>query len=88
MPLKEKIRDVKKGKKVRPPRLWFELVRRSIDREPKYAKFSDKRKDRIVAGIWHGYSKDVKLQVIREEMKKRGENPHKKIGNIGRVIFF
>ena len=73
MPIKgekaRKIKALKQGKGVRPPKAWWTKWRRRIGATKKYRGFSKERKSRIIGGIWSGYSTKTKINVVKEYQK-------------------
>jgi hypothetical protein len=62
MPKAEKIRRIKAGKKVRPPKRWWKKMYRRVSKQ--YPTYGKKRKSKIAAGIWHKMKKSSKLRVV------------------------
>ena len=62
MPKAMKIRQIKAGVMVRPPKAWYKKMLKRVGRE--YPRFSAKRKAQITAGIWHKYPKATKLRIV------------------------
>lgn len=61
-----KIRLLKQGKGVRPPKKWWSKWRRKIGAAKKYRGYSTERKSKIVAGIWHGYPTKTKINLVKK----------------------
>ena len=89
--LLKKIPQIEQGIKVRPPKEWWNGMRKIVGISDKYKGFPEARKDEITAGIWHGYAKEQQIKIIKELAYKRGgipkpykkkhnpNNPHRKI---------
>jgi len=74
MPYEAEIKKIQAGKKVRPPRKWFQAMKRIVKRQyptikhilPKFRKLGYRRAiDRIIAGIWHDYSPKAQVGILR-----------------------
>ena len=92
MPLSSKIKQVEQDKNVRPPKMWWNMMYKQSEKE--YPQFDKGRLRQVVGGIWQNYSKEVKIRIIRREMKVRRGNPAYRhsnpliniIGKIGRIF--
>jgi len=61
-----KIRQLKAGKGVRPPKWWWTKWRRRIGQTKKYRELSQERKSQIVGGIWSKYSTKTKINIVKK----------------------
>lgn len=66
MPKAEKLRRLKAGMKVRPPKKWWNKMYKKVSRQKKYSRFGRKRKSKITAGIWHKHKKATKIRIVRK----------------------
>jgi hypothetical protein len=79
-----KIPQIEQGKRVRPPKEWWNAMLKIVSADPKYKRFGKKRRQKITAGIWHDYTDEAKENIIREIASGKGgiphnpNNPHKK----------
>ena len=64
MPAAEKVRAIRKGRKVRPPKKWFKKMLRKVKRQKKYKNLPHKRHQKIAAGIWHSYKPKTQIGII------------------------
>ena len=66
MPKAAKLKKLEQGKKVSPPKDWWDKMRAKVGRQKKYKGFSRTRLDRITAGIWHGYSVATQKRLVKK----------------------
>ena len=59
-----KLSALSRGKGVRPPKRWFDMMKRKSAKQ--YPKFGKKRVGRIVGGIWAKMSTATKKKVVRK----------------------
>ena len=59
-----KLRALSKGAGVRPPKDWFNMMKRRSSKQ--YPKLGKKRLGRIVGGIWAGMSTATKKKVVKK----------------------
>lgn len=62
----EKLKQLAKGKKVRPVKKWWTKMYRRVSKQ--YPGYGRKRKSTIVAGIWHDYSIATQKKIVKEYM--------------------
>lgn len=77
--LLKKIKQIRAGKRVRPPMEWWRAMLRQVRRQ--YPKYPAKRVAKIAAGIWHKYTPRQQIGIIQRIA--RGEdgipNPRRRI---------
>lgn len=71
MTVRQKLKQLRAGKKVRPPLKWWRKYYKKVSAQKKYRGFGRKRKSRITAGIWHDYSKATQRRIIRKYARRR-----------------
>lgn len=64
-----KIKALKRGKGVKPPKDWWSLWRRRIGATKKYHGMASERKSRIIGGIWTKYSTKTKINIVKKYQK-------------------
>ena len=69
----------------RPPKKWFDKMKRKAKKQ--YPGYSEKRINKIVAGIWYDYKASTRKRILKQEGgkkvgKKKGKKK-KKWGKIG-----
>ena len=62
----------------RPPKKWFDKMKRKAKKQ--YPKYSQKRINKIVAGIWYDYKASTRKRILKQE---GGKKVGKKWGKIG-----
>lgn len=62
-----KLKLLKEGKGVRPPKRWFDIIRKEVREE--YPKVGQKRQGRIVGGIWAKMSRKSKEKIVKKYQK-------------------
>lgn len=69
----------------RPPKKWFDSMKRKVKRQKKYRGYSEKRINKIVAGIWYDYKPSTRKRILKEEGGKKvgRKRKGKKWGKIG-----
>ena len=67
MPIKgertRKIRAIRAGRGVRPPKGWFDMMRPVIRKE--YPGKTPKKINKIIGGIWQNYSTPSKIEIVK-----------------------
>lgn len=61
---KRKLSALSRGKGVRPPKRWFDKIKRRTAKE--YKSFGQKRLGQVVGGIWSRMSTASKKNIIRK----------------------
>jgi len=62
-----KLNALESGKNVRPPKKWFDKVRRSVKRQ--YPTYGQKRINQITGGIWHKMKRSSKIRIVKKYQK-------------------
>lgn len=66
--LAKKLVSLKQGKDVRPPKpIWMKIYKKV---KKQYPGYSDKRRKKITAGIWHKMPINIKMKLIVKLMRK------------------
>ena len=61
----------------RPPKKWFDKMKRKVKKQ--YPTYSQKRINKIVAGIWYDYKSSTRKRILKQEGgKKVGRKRRKK----------
>lgn len=64
---KRKLSALKRGKGVRPPKKWFDKLKRTTSKQ--YPGYGKKRVGKIVGGIWSKMSEASKARVVKKYQK-------------------
>ena len=62
-----KIRAIRSGRGVKPPKKWFNMMRPIIKKE--YPGRNQKDINQIIGGIWQNYSTPSKIGIVKEFQK-------------------
>ena len=70
----------------RPPKKWFDKMKRKVKKQ--YPTYSQKRINKIVAGIWYDYKASTRKRILKQEGggkvgRRKKKRKGKKWGKIG-----
>lgn len=71
----------------RPPKKWFNMMKRKVKENPKYKGYGMERINKIVAGIWYDYKESTRKRLTKKyegEKKKKMETKKKKKAKKGK----